>query len=93
MLGNRKKGWIVKLLAWGLGTGFSVKAEEIATDSTIFWAGFTTLLGALSVSEWGVIFGIVLGIASFILSWYFKAKNHNLLRDRVERSIIEEVNK
>ncbi|MFA0055109.1 HP1 family phage holin [Vibrio echinoideorum] len=91
MLEN-KKGWFAKLLAWGLGTSFSVKAEEMTTSSTKFWAGFTTFFGAFSVNEWGVICGIVLGIASFILSWHFKSKNHKLLRDRVERSIIEELN-
>lgn len=85
------KSWLSKLMAWWLGTSFAAKADEITTGSTKFFAGFATFFGAFSVNEWGVITGIVLGIASFFLSWYFKAKNHHLLRDRVEQDIVKEL--
>ena len=91
MLEN-KKSWLSKLVAWWLGTSFAAKADEISTGSTLFSAGIATFFGAFSVNEWGVIFGIILGVASFILSWYFKSKNHQLLRDRVEQDLIRELN-
>lgn len=81
-----------KVLVWWLGTSFTVKADEITTSSTNFWASITAILGLFSVNEWGVICGIILGFASFVLSWVFKVKNHKLLRSRVEQSIMEELN-
>ncbi len=90
MLKN-KEGWLSRLLAWWLGINFAAKADDMTTGSTKFWAGFTTFFGAFSVNEWGVICGIVLGFASFLLSWYFKLKNHHLLRDRVEQDIVKEL--
>ncbi|MGI2002026.1 HP1 family phage holin [Shewanella frigidimarina] len=81
-----------KVLIWWLGTSFTVKADEISTSSTNFWASVAAAFGLFSVNEWGVICGIILGIASFILSWVFKVKNHNLLRDKVEQDIIKEMN-
>lgn len=90
MLKNNKS-WLSKLMAWWLGTSFAAKADEISTGSTKFWAGIATFFGAFSVNEWGVIFGIFLGFASFLLSWYFKLKNHHLLRDRVEQDLMKEL--
>ena len=42
-----------------------------------------TVLGAFSVSEWGVIGGLMLGLASFILTWVYKHKNHEVLKAKV----------
>ncbi len=60
-------------------TYLTVRGERVIQ----FFASVTTLLGAFSVSEWGVIGGLILGLASFILTWVFKYKNHKLLVKRV----------
>ncbi len=64
-----------------VGVFFMAKGEKV----TQFFAGWVALLGAFSVSEWGVIGGLCLGLSSFILTWVYKHKNYQVLKQKVER--------
>lgn len=48
----------------------------------------TTILGGLTLQEWAIIggFGVsVLGlIGGWVISWYWKSKEHALLREQIE---------
>ena len=77
---KRKTIWRVAL-AGTLATFFAFKGEKI----TQIFAGWTFVIGSLSVSEIGVIGGLVLGVASFVLTWVYKHKNHHVLKTRVQQ--------
>ncbi|HCG7105038.1 TPA: hypothetical protein NJ322_004339 [Vibrio parahaemolyticus] len=75
---EKKQLWLTAL-AGVVAAFFIAKGEKV----TQFFAGCVTVLGAFSVSEWGVIGGLFLGLASFILTWVYKHKNHEVLKAKV----------
>ncbi|GEM_PF-4453528 len=75
---KNKRLWL-SLVAGAIAAFFITRGEKV----TQFFAGFATVLGAFSVSEWGVIGGLILGFASFILTWVYKQKNHEVLKAKV----------
>lgn len=72
------------LMGWTLSTTY-VKAESLTSKSSQFFAGWAAFFGMFTVNELGIIFGMVLGAASFALSWYFKRKNSLILQQIAER--------
>ncbi|MCE2597218.1 phage holin family protein [Motilimonas cestriensis] len=54
-------------------------------------AGLTTFFSMASLNDVGVICGIVLGLGSFALSWYYKDKNHKLLAEQFGEKFAEKV--
>lgn len=66
------------LMGWSLSSTY-VKAESLTSKSSQVFAGLTVYFG-FTLSELGVIFGMLLGAASFALSWYFKRKNSLILQ-------------
>jgi uncharacterized membrane protein (DUF485 family) len=85
MLG-RFKTWFAVVLAAAVAAYFANKGEKL----TQFFAGSTAFLGAFSVNEWGIIIGIFLGVASFILSWIYKQKYLEAVRDRGSSELMDE---
>ncbi|MCL9783647.1 phage holin family protein [Vibrio sp. S4M6] len=77
---EKKQLWLTAL-AGGVASFFIAKGEKV----TQFFAWLSAFLGAFSVSELGVIGGLVLGLASFFLTWTYKHKNHTLLKSKIER--------
>jgi uncharacterized membrane protein (DUF485 family) len=75
-----RKKMILAALATAIATFFIVRGNKV----TSFFAGITTAMGAFSVSEWGVVGGLILGVASFILTWVYKERNHQLLKHNLE---------
>lgn len=47
--------------------------ESIATKTTYTASGLTVLSG-LTINEWGVVVGMVLGVLTFIFNVWFKMK-------------------
>ncbi|WP_273859414.1 HP1 family phage holin [Photobacterium sp. GSS17] len=90
---DEMKSMLKRVAVWWSAFPVTVRAEELSTGSTRFWAGWSTFFSLFTVQEWGVIVGIVLGIASFGLSWYYKHKNHELLKHSSarEKKIMNEV--
>lgn len=72
------------LIGWALSTT-SVKADSLTSNFSKLFAAWTTTLGMFTLNELGIIFGMVLGAASFVLSWYFKRKNSLILQQIAER--------
>lgn len=77
MLG-KKRLWLTAL-AGAVAAFFALRGERLTT----VFGGVTAFFGLFSVPEWGVIVGIFLSIASFVLTWYYKEKNHQLLQKKV----------
>ncbi|CAK8739288.1 hypothetical protein SODG_002894 [Sodalis praecaptivus] len=51
------------------------------TGSAYSWGLFTCLLGALSLSDWALIIGIICTLGTFGLNWYYRRKEY-LFRTR-----------
>lgn len=82
---QNQKDLVTKVLVgWSLSTNY-VKAESVTSKSSQFFAGWAAFFGMFTVNELGIIFGMVLGAASFALSWYFKRKNSLILQQIAER--------
>lgn len=49
-------------------------------DSTTYayWGAVLSFLGGLSINEWASLIGIGLGIATFLVNWYFKSEELKL---------------
>jgi len=76
---EKKRLWLTAL-AGVFASFFAFKGDRL----TAFFGGIAAFFGAFSVNELGVIVGIILGIFSFILTCYYKEKNHRLLETKLK---------
>ncbi|WP_052123788.1 phage holin [Gallibacterium anatis] len=51
-------------------------------DSTTYayWGAVISFFSGLSINEWASLIGIGLGVATFLLNWYFKNEELKLKR-------------
>lgn len=47
-------------------------------DNTSLLGAIVTVLTSLSLSDWGVIMGILFGFCTILMSWYYKHKEYEL---------------
>ncbi|ELJ8564054.1 hypothetical protein DDM60_002669 [Vibrio cholerae] len=71
-----KKRLFIGALAGGIAAFFVFKGDRL----TAFFGAIAAFFGAFSVNEIVAIVGVILGVASFFLTWYYKEKNHLLLK-------------
>ncbi|OOF25062.1 hypothetical protein BZJ19_10100 [Salinivibrio proteolyticus] len=64
--------------------------EKISQTLTYFWASFVTFFGAFSINEIGVIIGIVLGIASFVVNLLHKRRIAKAIEQNVKLAAFHE---
>lgn len=57
--------------------------EEKLTTAGSYIASGIALLSGLTLTEWGVIFGMVLGFLTFVLNLWFKRRVLKHIRDDV----------
>lgn len=50
-------------------------ADRMRERITILWGTFTAAAGALSLGDLAIIVGIICTIGSFLVTWYYKAKD------------------
>lgn len=43
-----------------------------------YWGAIVTILGSLTVNDWGVIMGILFGFLTLVMGWYYKHKEYQL---------------
>lgn len=77
---SKKRLWFTAI-AGVIAAFFAFKGDRL----TAFFGGVAAFFGAFSVNDLGVIVGIILGICSFGLTWYYKEKNHRLLESKLNR--------
>jgi hypothetical protein len=61
------------------GKTMQEKIAEVTTGSSYVAASGTVLAG-LTINEWGVIVGIILGIATYVTSLIYKHKHYQLAK-------------
>jgi uncharacterized membrane protein (DUF485 family) len=82
---ERKKIWLSALAAVIAGF-FYVRGDKL----TALIGGLTASLGMFTVNEWGVMIGIILGLASFVLTWVYKQKYLEAIRTNGTKSLFED---
>lgn len=43
-----------------------------------YLGGIAAVIGSMTLQDWGIIVGILVGIGTFFLNWYYKAKELEL---------------
>lgn len=49
-----------------------------------YWGPIVTVLGGLTLNDWGVIMGILFGLFTLIMNWYYKKKDYELKKQALE---------
>jgi hypothetical protein len=47
-------------------------------ENTGLWGAMVTVLASLTLSDWGVILGILFGLATLLMNWYYKEREMKL---------------
>ena len=43
-----------------------------------YLGGIVAVIGSMTLQDWGIIVGILVGVGTFFLNWYYKAKELEL---------------
>lgn len=60
--------------------------EKYSSHASFSMAWLLTVFGAMTLQDWAVLIGILLGIGTFVVNWYYKRKLVNALAARGESS-------
>ena len=52
------------------------QVDQMTSPATYAASAFTVIAG-LTINEWVAIGGLILGLATFIVNWWYKRKNFN----------------
>lgn len=52
-----------------------------------------TVLGGLTLNDWGVIMGILFGLFTLIMNWYYKKKDYELKKQALENERLNKEHK
>ncbi|MGC4125035.1 phage holin [Enterobacter sp.] len=61
-----------------------MKMDKYSSHASFSMAWLITAAGAMSLQDWAVLIGILLGIGTFAVNWYYKRKLVNSLTARGE---------
>jgi hypothetical protein len=56
-----------------------MKMEKYSSHASFSIAWLITAAGAMTLQDWAVLIGILLGIGTFAVNWYYKRKLVNAL--------------
>lgn len=56
-------------------------------DKTSFLGAFVTVMSSLRLEDWGIILGILFGLATVLLNWYYKDKEIKLKEKYLKQHI------
>lgn len=49
-----------------------------------YLGAIVTVLGGLTLNDWGVIMGIIFGLFTIVMNWYYKQKDYELRKQALE---------
>jgi hypothetical protein len=66
------------------------RIQDVSSNVTYTGAGGAVFFG-FAAEFWGVVFGLVIGLAGLLVNWYYKHKAHKLLeKEYAQRGIVED---
>ena len=51
---------------------------EKHSSTNAYLGGIATVIGSMTLHDWGIIVGILVGVGTFFLNWYYRAKELEL---------------
>lgn len=61
------------------------------TDSASMTGAIVTVISSLTLSDWGVILGILFGLATLLINWYYKDREIKL-KEKYYQQQLKEMN-
>lgn len=55
------------------------------TTTNAYLGAFAAFISGLNVSEWAAIFGILFGLATLVINWYYKHRDYKLKEQQFKR--------
>ncbi|WP_439291257.1 phage holin [Lonepinella koalarum] len=55
------------------------------TDNLSYFGAFMTFITGLTLNDWAAVFGILFGIATLFINWYYKQKDYELKKLELEK--------
>lgn len=52
-----------------------------------YLGGLAAVIGSMTLQDWGIVIGILVGVGTFFLNWYYKAKELEL-KEKQPRVVI-----
>lgn len=49
-----------------------------------YLGAIVTVVGGLTLNDWGVIMGIIFGLFTIVMNWYYKQKDYELRKQALE---------
>ena len=86
---EKKKKIFWSVLAAAIA-GFLVAKGERVTQTI---AAIVSALGALDASTFGIYSGVILGTIAQIVAWFYKHRNHQLLKQIAENETAQKLEK
>ena len=56
-------------------------------ETMSYWGAIVTVLGGLTLNDWGVVMGILFGFLSLLMGWYYKHKEYQLKEKALKHKI------
>lgn len=63
------------------------------TESNAFWGSLIATLSGLTINEWAAIFGILFGLATVLINWYYKEQELKLREIALKKELEEKGSK
>ncbi|WP_439327901.1 phage holin [Lonepinella sp. BR2357] len=54
------------------------------TDQLSYFGAFMTFIAGLTINDWAAIFGILFGVVTLFINWYYKQKDYELKKQELE---------
>ncbi|MDH2998113.1 hypothetical protein A1D22_09515 [Pasteurellaceae bacterium LFhippo2] len=58
-------------------------------DGASFFGSFMSIITGLTLSDWGVIMGIIFGLCTILMNWYYKDKEYKLHEKALQKYKID----
>ena len=63
-----------------------MRMEKYTSPASYSYAGLLSAFGAITLNEWAVIVGILTGVGTFIVNWYYKHKESKAKIEMIKRA-------
>ena len=55
-----------------------------------YLGAIVTVLGGLTLNDWGVIMGIIFGLFTIVMNWYYKQKDYELRKTSLRKRTLKQ---
>ncbi|MCD1124830.1 phage holin family protein [Jinshanibacter sp. LJY008] len=52
-----------------------MRMDKYSSPASYFYSVFIALFGTLTLNDWAILVGIITGLGTFLVNWYYKRKD------------------